>query len=213
MALEVGNVVKITANQTFLGQLMQNVFFYWITDLPGDTDGYGIYEYIAVRFNAIWGIDIRSLQSTLCKHTVYRVDNVSNGIDFGEYTVNVDGLVSGDAAPSFNALNVLLRRSTGITRNGSKRIGGIPESLTTGNTINLSDTDKANYEALFSEPLSTADSVPVDFAMPVIVGRQLFTPTEGEPYYVLDLTKLNPIQSALISAASTQRSRKAGKGT
>lgn len=210
--LELGDILKITANQTLLNQVVQNVFFYQVTALPTGIEPYGPYEYIATRFNAGWGIGIRSMQSSALNHTVYRVDNVSNGIDFGEYTVNTPGGISGEVSPSFEAINFLLRRETGITRNGSKRIGGIPESLVTGNTIVMSDTDKANYEAIFAEPLVTDDSVPVAFAFPVIVGRMLYTPVDGDPYYVLDLTKINPIQSALMTAVSTQRSRKAGKG-
>lgn len=210
--LETGDILKITANQTLLGQLVQNVFFYQCTAIPTSIEPYGPYEYIATRFNAVWGIGIRSMQSSALLHTVYRVDNVTNGIDFGEYTVNTAGGISGEVAPSFTAINFLLRRTTGITRNGSKRLGGVPESLTTGNTIVMSDTDKANYEATFSDPLVTDDSVPVEFAYPVIVGRMLYTPPDGDPYYVLDLTKINPVQSALMTAVSTQRSRKAGKG-
>jgi len=210
--LLIGDIIKVTANQRAQGQLCQNVFFYRVEDIPSGVDPSTMYEYIAMRFNVVWGILIRGVQSTDCLHTVYRVDNVTNGVDFGEITINGAGNVGGDPMPSFNAFNVLLRRTTGVTRNGSKRLGGLPESASTGNQINWTSGVKADVEALFAAPLVTADSIPEPFAFPVIVGRKKFTNGWGDTYYVLDLTKVNPVQSALVTASTTQRSRKAGHG-
>lgn len=213
MAAVVGNILKVTAFQSFLGQLLQNVHFYRLTSIPTPSEGMTFEEYVANRFNAVVGIPMRAIQSANCQHTIYRVDNVSNNIDFAEVTIDTAGGSSGDPLASFDALNFILRRTTGVTRNGSKRLGGLSEASISGNTNIVGATALANYTAALSAPLVTADATPDPFAEAVIVGR-VFDATVGEEGgYVLDLSRINPIASAAYTAVSTQRSRKAGHGT
>lgn len=212
MSPVIGNILKFTLSQSFLGQLTQNVLFYRLTAVPTPPDGVNVYDNMLLRINAQIGIAMRNLQSTECTHTIYRVDNLTNGIDFFEHTFNVDGENGGDPAPSFNALNFILRRSTLLTRNGSKRLGGLSEAISSGNTYTGSPSNLAALETAMGTPLLTGDVTPDPFADPVIVGRVLYTPPTGDPYYKLDLSLINAVQSCSFTAVSTQRSRKAGKG-
>lgn len=211
MSLNIGDILKITQNQSFLGQLLQNVYFYRVLSLPTPPEGETVYDHIVLRFNADVGIPMRVLQSTACNHTVYRVDNLTNGIDFSEQTINVPGTMGEEASPSYNALNFILRRSTALTRNGSKRVGGLGEQASNGNTCIIAAGTLAAYANAVADGLFTADALPVKFAEAVIVGRTL-VPASDPPSYELDLSKINPIASAAFTAMSTQRSRKAGHG-
>lgn len=210
--LSIGDIIKITVNQNYGNQLLQNVFFYRMTALPEQDDYPDYYEFIAARFNAVVGIPMRALQATATLHTVYNVKNLTDGIDFFDKVFNVGGNQEPPFATSFLAVNFILRRSTGVTRNGSKRLGGLSESATEGNAITLPAVPLAAFEAALAADLVTSDAVPVPFAEPVIVGRKIEINDEGEEVYVLDLTKINPISSAGATAASTQRTRKLGRG-
>jgi len=211
MPLAVGNILKFTANQLYLEQLMQNVFFYQLMDAP---EGIGVPDQLQTMLEAFQAevMDpVRGRQVSEVLHTTYRVDNLSDGVTFGELLVNQTGQASGEETPSFNAVNVKLVRSTGITRNGSKRIGGIPESAMQGNTLLWDSTDRNAIQAAFG----TAIHNPVgleNILAPVIVGRTLTVDEDGEESYVLDLEKINPVLSAFVTGLSTQRSRKAGHG-
>lgn len=212
MPLNSADVVRIIANQSYLGQLMQNVFFYRAGTLPTPPEGETLYQYALSRFNAQWGIPVRAQQHTDCNHLFYRIENLTNGVDFAELQINTAGAVSGDPAPSFQAINLTLQRSSLLTRNGSKRMGGLPESATTGNLVNWAGGTYTAIQDAFGKPLldSLGDDDP--WLFPCIVGRTLVENDEGEFVYELDLTKINLITGAVITEPSTQRSRKAGRG-
>lgn len=212
MSMNIGNILKVTQNQSFLGQLVQNVYFYRVVAVPVPPEGENVYDYALQRFNAGVGIPMRAIQSTSCVHTIYRVDNLSNGVDFFERAINVAGVVGEQPSPSYNALNFVLRRATLLTRNGSKRVGGIGEAASNGNTCTIDPTQLQDYADGVAEGLLTADATPDQWAESVIIGRVLVTDPDGKETYELDLTKVNLIQSAGFTAMSTQRSRKAGKG-
>jgi hypothetical protein len=212
MALVVGNILKLTDTQFYLNQLVENIYFYRVDEVPTPPEGVGLYEYIASRFSVIVATPAARLQHNALFHKIIRVDNLSNGIDFFELAVSLQGQVAGEGASSFEALNFVLRRSTKATRNGSKRLGGLSEASTNANSFVGSASDLAVFEAALASPLLTSDATPDPFATPVIVGRQKTINDEGKEVYVLDLAKLNPIQSAGYTAVSTQRSRKLGKG-
>lgn len=212
MAPVIGDIIQIVANQSYGGQLMQNIHFYRLDSIPAQDDYPDMYEYFGQRFNVIVGIPMRALQVSDVEHTFYSVKNVTNGIDFFDVAINADGLLGAPLAASFLALNFILRRSNGLTRNGSKRLGGLSENASEGNDITASPALIAALEAAYSAPLSTSDAIPVDFATPVIVGRTNVSLDPDEPEYELDLDKINPIASSSVTAISTQRTRKLGAG-
>jgi len=121
-------------------------------------------------------------------------------------------LLTGDPMASFMALNFILRRSTGITRNGSKRFGGLDESSISGNSWTGSGSALTNMGTALASPLLHGTPVAAPFADPVIVGRKLVGAGTPSEHYELDLTKINPVASAAFTAVSSQRSRKVGHG-
>lgn len=208
MALAINDIIKITDYQSFLGQIMENVYFYEIDAIPAPADGFTVEEQVCLSFNSKVRINVIPLQENVCSHGVTRMDNLTNGIDFAEISAPVNGTIVGDPEPSFVAYNFVLRRSTGITRNGSKRIGGLDEGGISGNGITtVGALLTALGTAMAADLTYPAGGLEVPFAHPVIVGRVLVGGS-----YQLDLTKINPIASAAFTAVSTQRSRKAGHG-
>lgn len=213
MSLVIGNIVKITDFQLFLGQIMQNVFFYRITAIPVPPEGNTVDEEVCLAYNSRVRSLMVPIQESSCTHGITRMDNVTNGIDFAEVNVPVSGGIVGDAEPSFMAYNYILRRTTGVTRNGSKRIGGLDEGGISGNGITTIVSQINALGVAMAQPLEyPAGGSSVPFADPVIVGRSLVENEDGEFVYQLDLTKINPVASAAFTAVSTQRSRKAGHG-
>jgi len=212
MSLVVGNILQITLEGLVLAQQSLNVFFYQVSNVPTPPEGVSIYEYICERFDVVVAAKQQNLIPAEAQLTNIRVDNLTNGVDFFDYVISRTGVVAGDCAPSFNAYNFILRRTTLVTRNGSKRVGGVPENWTDGNSFVGLTAALTDYGAAISSPLVTADATPDPFAVPVIVGRSEYTTSEGKQAYQLDLTKINPIQSAAFTALSTQRSRKLGRG-
>jgi hypothetical protein len=213
MALAVNDIVKITDFQLYLGQLMENVFFYHIDAIPTPASGLTVEEELCRSYEVDVRLFMIAFQETSCSHGIVRMDNVTNGIDFAELNDPVAGAIVGDAEPSFLAYNFVLRRTTGITRNGSKRIGGLDEGGSSGNGITTISTLLTAFATAMAAPLldNTAPT-PVAYAHPVIVGRKVVGTGSHGPIYGLDLTKINPIASAAFTAVSTQRSRKAGHG-
>lgn len=213
MALNVGDIVKLTDVQTYGLQLVENVYFYRITAIPVPFTDMTVDESVAHAFQSVIPVAAIPLQHGGLLHSIVRMDNVTNGIDFVEIPVGSNGSASGDPEPSFMALNFVLRRSNGLTRNGSKRLGGITEDEVNGNAFAGSTSALNNFVAALSAKLKDFTlPTPAEFAEPVIVGRKLVTTTGGKSYYELDLTKINPVATAGFTALSTQRSRKVGHG-
>lgn len=211
MPLEINDIYKITANQSYGGQLMQNVFMYQYLNAA---EGVGVpaqIQTILEAFKAEVGDVMRSVQVGAVNHVSYRFDNLTDGVTFGELLVNEAGLLENVPSPSFLAVNVKLVRLTGITRNGSKRIGGISEDDTSGNNLLWTPTEIANIQAAFGSAIHNPVGAE-NIGAPVIVGRTEELNEDGELVYVLDLSKVNPIVSAQVTALSTQRSRKVGHG-
>lgn len=212
--LAVCDIVKITDYGVFLGQQVQNVWFYRCDAIPDPYTDETVDEAFCHAFNAQVRIFELPLQSTAMGHTLTRMDNVTNGIDFAEIAAPVNGLVDGDQGASFDAINFILRRTTGVTRNGSKRLGGLPESGLSGNSWLILGTPLTNFQNAAAAQLTDGGTpTPSPFATPVIVGRKVVGTGPHGPVYGLDLTKINPIASVALTAVSTQRSRKVGHGS
>ncbi len=208
----VGDILKVTLSESYLGQLVQNAFFYRLDALPTLPADTTMLQYVAQRFQAVVVAPLVQVQHNSLFAKLIRVDDLTNGIDFFELAINQQGNLGGEGASSFEALNFILRRSTGVTRNGSKRVGGLPEDVTNANSYVGPTAVLSAIQTAFAAPLVDTDTPPNPFATAVIVGRKKYTTSKGRTAYELDLTKINPIIGATFTAVSTQRSRKAGKG-
>lgn len=211
MAVGLDDIIQITDFQTFLGQQILNVYFYRVMAIPDSGTWPNPYDAFLGAFDSIVMDPVRNNQHTSLVHTVAVLKNLTNGVDIREYATGQAGLQGGDEEPSFTALGVRLVRSTALTRHGSKRFGGMPESAFTGNTINLAPTAIADFEDACKSNLIIPGTA-VDGAEPVIVGRTLI-PASDPPEYELDLLKINVVADAQVIAVTTQNTRKAGRGS
>lgn len=139
------------------------------------------------------------------------MDNLTDGIEFGEWVEDISGTMSGDPAPPFVALSVKQIVGTRTTRAGYKRLPFVGEDAINGNEANVSALTRTAIEDFWGSPITfTATDISlgdISFeAFPLVIGRTLNT--EVPPFYELDLTRINPVQSAQLQGTTSQTSRK-----
>lgn len=199
--MNIGDIIQITDIQESFAQEVINVYFYQVGNASGSLP---LYEQVAEYFRDNFISQLLPVQTASLKHTQVKVDNVTNGLDFYSLPCNELGTVTGDAGQTFTAYSFKLHRGTKLTRNGFKRIGGVPETYVVGNSIvssayTLLDTVAAVMEGTLSD---SNVGVPYSFNLfPVIVGRT----TTG----ALDLTRVQPVtQVSYDLRVTSQVSRK-----
>ena len=201
----VNDILQIKAFGTYAGQAIMNVFHYRLS-ASGDVDTllFALLDDWVTDFHA--GVVTRL--SNGLSYQLFEADNLTNGIEFAQYSQVINGNQAGDFLPSFATVSVRLNRLTKITRNGAKRFPGVADDRTTGNQLNLLPIDKAGIEAFCGQARVYPDydgqgtSVTIS---PVIVGRTL----NGQGVYELDLAKVNTVTGALVSQyVGTQNTRK-----
>ena len=137
------------------------------------------------------------------------IDNMTDGLSFGDYENAVAGGQLGDPAPALNAMSIKQAVQSRLTRNGFKRLPFISELAFFGNTLTLSVPQRGAIETWWGQELTIfnpLDAEPLIILSPVVVGRVESPPDSG--IYVLDLTKINPIVSAEAQRPTSQNSRK-----
>lgn len=207
MALAQGDVVQIVDNQSYLLQVVQNVYEYYAYEVTGTVT----LEEIGEEWKTTILPPILGVQSDDILHDVLYMKNLSNGVDIWDETTNVSGaIVSTDQSPSFTAVGIQLLRSTALTRHGGKRIGGISDANIQGNSlIGTALTNMPAMLAAMAAELNVVGASGSANLYPVIVGR---FPQGSLNAGEMDLSKLNPIQGAQFKRITTQNSRKAGRG-
>jgi hypothetical protein len=201
----IGDIYRFTSTISYLGQDCKVVDFREIGSLPANplTD-----PELAHSYGNLFVTDVIGALSTEATLTNVEAENLTDGLSFGQWAFNDSGIATGDPMPSYVAIGIKLARSSKLTRNGYKRIPGVPEVRCLGNVLTLPPTEKDNLEYFFGGVHQFDDiTSPGDFfdLDPVIVGRTL----NGEGKYELDLTRVNPITSAQVQTnVTTQNSRK-----
>jgi len=199
-----GNVLQVKHFYDVYGEECLNVFYY-VIDLmdnpPIDPDTFGdeLASYYTTHFVTFAGGDAVSRR--------VEIDDLTNGVEFAVVATNVPGQSVGDTLPANYAMNVTLPRASKITRNGSKRISGIPESRLNGGDF---DTTGGAVTGIIDYCSSSIVLTDVDgqgsnvTLRGVIVGRT----KNAQGVYQLDLTKLNNYVTPVLNArASTQATR------
>lgn len=208
MAISVGDILMISDVQTYLEQQMLNVYFYRVLSADVDAD----LENVAQAFELQVATEVAVVQHEGVSHPWIIVRNLTDGISIWEEPTTIIGTnAGGSAEPSFTALGFRLNRSTAATRHGSKRIGGVPDSVIVGNGVASGTVTTLNDIATaMASNISIDAGAGVDFeAEPVIVGRvPIGQPNAGQ----LDLTTINPVASAQFVRPTTQNTRKLGRG-
>lgn len=204
--MENGDLVRVVVQQRFIetNEQMLNVFHYQVTDVEGTwTDPADFAQFAAevlIGMQEVVGV----FQTTEIAYDSATFTNLTNGLEFGVYIPPVDlfGVVTPPTEPLHVAISFKLNRSTLATRNGSKRFGGIADSLITDATGQgiAGLTQTATLEAWLAEPFEVVVGGGNEAtAIPVI----LRTAATGVPP-----TVFNPIASAQFRGVGSQNSRK-----
>lgn len=202
----IGDILRVQHVFTVLGQECRNVFFY---EISAESTGSLLATTIANAYAAEQVPFWQAFSATGAQHNRIIVDNLTDGLDFGEVDTDVAGLVSAQILAPVYAMNVTLPRTSKLTRNGSKRISGMTENQYNNG---IWDTSGATIDPIVdycTNSISIADydgSGGLLGLDGVIVGRTL----NLEGVYELDLSKINPYGIPILnSVATTQRTRKA----
>ena len=206
MGVTEGDLLQVIDHQTYLGQEIENVYFYRATlGLAAHVTPYTIMQ---TQFSAQVMGPVRNMQASLLTHTGVEIRNLSNGLDINNNTFTAVGGVTATAAtcmPSAVTQGFKLVRESLATRNGQKRISGLIDTLCDGNVFNFPSpaVKTALLVALAADLVDGA----ITIASPVIVRRPLIPPV-GLAYVFSD------IGSAEAAAfIGSQNTRKPGRGS
>lgn len=169
------------------GEEMKNIYFYRSGAGFGDATAE---ELLNGFFEDVLPF-VLGVQSAFVDTTRITVVNLGDPMDFSEavYTALDGTFTESEALPPFAALNYTLRLSTRAIRPGSKRIPGIPASVS-ANGIVTSSPYLAAMETLrtkFVIPIGTHGGTE-DVFSPVVIKRVPYTTGEGNPAYRLPET-------------------------
>ena len=191
--MAITDIYKAVVNATYLGQKVQNRFFY--RQLSGPT-------ILAGGLNSALRDDIitimRNLQTDEVVYDNIEIINLHNPADFGVFTgiAGQTGDISGTPCLSFQAWAFKLNRSDRTMRSGRKSLVGVHEEATEGNVPTA--TWQAILDAAAPIFSATISSPAGDIYEPLLV-RLL-------PNDVID--RFVQITSAEFTKISTQNSRK-----
>lgn len=199
-----GDILRIEDVQLALGQTIRNVYFYEITETTGVVEA----EDILLAFSVDVLRDVCGIQSTSIEHTSLKVDNVTDELSFGEIALEtLVGEQPGAIMPTYVAFSFKLLRSSKLTRNGFKRIAGVPEDQVGGNFVEVpfrTSTEMTDVIAALQADIPFSTPEGSGSMRPVIASR----PTPTRDFYVTQ-----PVVGVELQAAITsQVSRKAGVG-
>ena len=212
MLLDVGDLLRATVKQKYTvdNTAIYNVMTYKCVYVTPSFDLRVLSQDILLTFFSGYWDTVRGCQSTTLEYESVLFENLNNwDVEFKNYipSVTLTGGIASASMPTFNAFSIELLRVTRSTRNGSKRIGCIPEAWITGNILTnaggITAVDLAtvalgqgwDFEDAFGVPLASFDPVitnkPVGHAPPTIV---------------------NPVNGAQYKGLGTQGTRKLGRG-
>lgn len=193
--MAVGDISRLTINQSLLGQQVLNVFWYRLSQLG--TGGNDAAELIDTFATDVWG-DVVAIQNGQVETTLYEAVNFNDLTDFASLTSNATGSRTGDVLPVFTSWTFQLKRAALTLRNGRKAVAGVSES------DQADGQPTAGIQGLLNDAAASmaADLVSADGALwePVIV-RKPTVPLPTIPTFV----RLNGVEFKRIS---TQNSRK-----
>lgn len=197
MALALNDIVQIKASGSYLGTTALNVFFYQVIELGIGTDLTDVLE--------VFGGDVIStvqeIQHNAFVWNEYSAANLTNELDIASITVSDAGAIGGEAMPPFVAINFRLTRETRLTRNGSKRFGGMAEAFVNYNTWATGyDAAVAAVGVALESNLDVEGESSITRLKPVIVGRN--------PDGSLNLSAVNNIIEGIATKITSQVSRK-----
>jgi len=210
--LNIGQLLRVTIKQTYAADStsLYNVMTYRCTDadITFDLRLLGQDELLTF-FSGYWDI-IRGIQATTLVYNSVLFENLNDWeTEFKEYIpdVTLTGGVTSASMPTFNSFSFELLRTTRATRNGSKRIGCIPEAWITGNEL-------TNTGGITAVNLAAA-TLGLGWAFTASGGAEIasFAPViTNKPIGHTPPTIINPVSDAAYRGIGTQNTRKKGRG-
>jgi len=205
--MDVGDILQFTARYTYIGVEMLNVFFYIVK-----TGGVGgdLATTVSGSFAPNVLGQVRNLQISDTEYIdIVGRNHMSLAADVTVPYAVTGNYVAGSGSPTFVSIGFRLNRDSRLTRNGSKRFGGISEDATDVNSPNYTGTIVADVEAALSADLDILTSLEASVGVmtPIIVGRCRLSDVGCTPGD-LDLTRFSLVSSAQVTSVTTQSSRK-----
>lgn len=172
MTLEHENIVQIVDEQELSGERILNIFYYIVSVF---TAGVTLLE-LLLEFKDIVLVPMRAIQHVDLEHISLHANNLSNGLDEDDLVLGLNGVDSaGEALNTFTAAAFTLIVDSKLTRNGSKRIGGISEGRVTGNVYTGGAGLDEDLSDAMSEVLQVTGTPSGELdAYPIVVGRDIF---------------------------------------
>lgn len=204
--LEDGDIYRVVVNQRHIpsGKQIVNRFHFMATEVVGLIAAPEDFAQIAAEVLIGMHTVVSPYQSDDISYDGATFENLTNGIDIGSYSPPT-ALVGADPSPPeplYVALSFKLVRATRLTRNGSKRFGGIGDAnLTTNDGSNLAGTVGITaIEDWLATPAEVVVGTGLDFvSIPTIVR----IPALGGPP-----TVFTAVASSEYRGAGSQNSRK-----
>lgn len=196
MPLEANNIYAVQFVYNFNTVECRNVQFYRcsvVSDVISLTEAAGyIGDLAGPLYAAITPADVIG-ESVI-------VEDVTLGLEFGTAPWSWTGLDAGESCPPYVAYGIRLNRGNKTTRNGYKRIAGVPESAQDAGDLNQVTITAletlANDLFVGDVEITLPDDRTFTF-VPIIVGRNV----AGQ----LDLTRTQNVQSATVKTKTTSQ--------
>jgi len=193
--MAIGNHYILIDLQVVDSMEMLNVYAYEQTTGSGDSSA------LAAAYVDSILPSMKAFQSSGLEHIKVQVTNKEVPSDFTELATAVSGEISGERLPPFCAFSVQLSRASRASRNGHKRVGGVPEvSQQQGTLSSGALAQLQTYADAIAAPLVDSDG---NSWTPKIWRR--LSATHAEDFF--------PINAGIASNnVTSQNTRKFGRG-
>lgn len=205
--MNVGDVLQWKDFQTMTGLSGEvlNVFYFEILSMTTPQPIVNVTDALATFWYDTFLAPVLAMQSNQVIHTRSEVNNLNAfTTDFGTVipAEPVAGSFAGEYLAPSTAWSFQLVRTTRETRNGSKRIAGVPEGLGTNNIPSGAARLLADDVRLMWETIPTVDLNEVD----TMVLRMVIPKTPVTPGALP--TVFNPVSAVVFRGLGSQNSRK-----
>lgn len=202
MAVALNDILEIKLRQTYLTRECNNIFYYKVFSLTGTPT----YDEIADAWALAVLDKINAVQVAGVSNVDITIKNLTNALDITTVSNVATGDVAAEGFPAFVAWGFQLVRTTALTRHGSKRVVGVPETWVNGETPTASfTTPRDDLETALGAVVSV-DGATGDCNLRHMIVKRVFNETEQE--YELDISQLNVVSEAVFKKVTSQVSRK-----
>lgn len=204
---QTGDFIQLIVEQTMAGidGPAINNWSFEVLSMTGSQPFSNIAVFLDVWYSDIFSTPIRLMQSSSVVHTLLRWNNYSNYVtDFLVQPLSdpPPGQQISDFSSSASAWSFELVRQTRLTRNGSKRIPGVPDILSVNNAPTATAITLSNDVVTMLEVLP-----PIDIGAGGEIQLALVIPKTPVAPATLP-TQFNTVTEVLFRGVGSQNSRK-----